>query len=176
MGLCLLIYVTIISHKTLVYANDSSPFQTDKFVLPRYLMMPKITFRDAPSEDFPLKKLVLSSRRFHNVAIIASWSERSKDLIREYNTIYEKFEKRDVGLIALVSHDTEEGLKKLIELTKPKFYVGFATEDFIDTMKNPSVPTVWTIDNNDKVINTLTMPELDDIKDNINNILKMTNF
>ena len=43
-------------------------------------------------------------------------------------------------------------------------------------MKNPSVPTVWTIDNNNRAINILSMPEEKDLNENIKNILKMTSF
>jgi hypothetical protein len=175
-GLSLLVSFAVFFGKSTVYSNDFSVFQKNKFLLPRYLTMPKITFRDAPSNDFPLKKLILSTRRFHLVAIIASWSQHSKDLVKAYNSIYDKFEERDVGIIALSSHDTIEGLKKFKELTQPKFYVGFASDDFISAMKNPSVPTVWTIDNNNRAINILSMPEEKDLNENIKNILKMTSF
>lgn len=143
--------------------------------LPRYIKMPVVSFGKEPSIEGEME-LDFSHMRFWYVAVIASWNPRSAQISEVFNKNYGQFVARKIGVIGLFSQDTVEAVSEWRKKIIPKFMNEFASRDFLDSLKNPKVPTVWLVGSEGQILQRLEMPTVSEMSESINKAMILTGF
>ncbi len=143
--------------------------------LPRHIEFPPITFGKTPSVE-GTTQLELSSMRFWYIVVIASWSPRCLEITEILNAYFEKLQQRKVGILALFSNDTLTSVENWRQKHKPLFQNEFASRDFLDSLKNPKVPTLWLIGKDGEILQNRILPKKSDILESMRNAMTLTDF
>jgi hypothetical protein len=125
--------------------------------LPRHILFPDITYSRAPDKEGEFT-LDFSKHRFWIVIILASWNEKSKRINRILNKNKAEFEYRDIGILALYSQDTEDDVDIWREQNHPSYENEFASQKFLDKLKNPKVPSVWLLGEKGELLLNYELP------------------
>ena len=150
-----------------------------RFILPRHLEMPPITFYDDAlerNEKMAKTWFIGHPWRFQVLFLFASWSDHSKVIAKEINARYAELRVRGVGFLGVFSHYTAEASAQWIQEINPQFKIGYTTLSFINMTENPKVPTIWVLDYRNFIIMKLEIPSDADIKDMFRSLNAMTNF
>ncbi|MES2615629.1 MAG: hypothetical protein V4591_09460 [Bdellovibrionota bacterium] len=143
--------------------------------LPRYLLLPTVTYSRAPDIEGEFS-LDFSKHRYWFIALIASWNQRSSDIAKIFNSHSDDFKTRNIGVLGLFAQNTEVEVGKWREKNKPLFETFFASRNFLDSVKNPKMPMVWFIGEKGEILLKIELPTVHQIDASVEKALTLTGF
>ncbi len=143
--------------------------------LPRHVEFPSITYGKEPTVEGEAE-VNLSKMRFWYIVVLASWNPRSSEITDILNKNYKQFSLRNVGVIGLFSNDTIESIIAWRKKNKPLFLNEFASRNFLDSLKNPKVPTVWVVGSEGEILQRMEMPTMQNMQESVEKVMILTGF
>lgn len=146
---------------------DPSPYER-RVTLPNLFLLPP---GQAQGQRFEPKLFRLSF-----ICLLGTWNKQS-ELV---HTFYEKhssfFKERKISAVAAFSHDTSENLEAWVLKRNPTYLVGLAQTEFVDSLKNPKVPTCWLLSQQGQLLKQLVLPTKADFESVYHNLKLWTDF
>ncbi|MFZ9519104.1 MAG: hypothetical protein ACO3A4_01370 [Silvanigrellaceae bacterium] len=90
--------------------------------------------------------------RFSHVCILGSWNKQSQVVHDYFQNKIDFFSRYKIAAVGAFSHDTIENLTAWAEKMKPRYLFGLAQTEFVDSLKNPKVPTCWLLTREGQII------------------------
>ena len=157
--------------------KDSFDTQDKKKIppLPRHVLLPEVTYSRAPdiTGEFTLS---FSEHKIWILVIIASWNKRSAEIAKIFNQHEKEFKQRNIGVMALYSQDTEDNVDEWRKKNKPFFDNFFASRNFMDSLNNPKVPSIWLIGDKQEILLNYELPTIHQIDVVIDKSFILTGF
>ncbi len=146
---------------------DPSPYER-RVALPKLLLLPP---GQQKAQRFEPKLFRLSM-----VCLLGSWNKQSEVVHRFYQKYSSFFGERKIASVAAFSHDTSENLEAWVLKHKPSYLVGLAQTEFVDSLKNPKVPSCWLLSRQGQILKQLTLPKDRDFESVYHNLNQWTDF
>lgn len=146
---------------------DPSPYER-RIALPNLFILPP-----GQSQSFRFEPKAF---RLSMVCILGTWNKQSESVHLFYKKHKTFFKERKIATVAVFSHDTRENLDAWVTNYKPDYPVGLAQTEFVDSLKNPKVPTCWLLSQQGQLLKRLVIPSEHDFESVYHNLKLWTDF
>ena len=133
---------------------DPSPYER-RVTLPALKLLQPGKSRGLPFEA--------NAYRFSFLCLLGTWNKQSMTLHNYFEKNYEFFTQRKIAAVAAFSHDTSESLAAWAEQNKPRYLFGLAQTEFVDSLKNPKVPSCWLLARDGQLLLKFELPSETDL-------------
>lgn len=114
--------------------------------------------------------------RISVICLLGTWNKQSESVHLFYKKNKSFFKERKIAAVAVFSHDTQENLDAWVKNYKPDYLVGLAQAEFVDSLKNPKVPTCWILSQQGQLLKRMVIPLEHDFESIYHNLKLWTDF
>jgi hypothetical protein len=114
--------------------------------------------------------------RLSMICLLGTWNKQSETVHRFYEKHSKFFKDRKIAVVAGFSHDTPENLEGWVTKHNPSYLVGLAQTEFVDSLKNPKVPSCWLLSQQGQILKHLILPTARDFESVYHNLKLWTEF
>jgi hypothetical protein len=90
--------------------------------------------------------------RFSHVCVLGTWNKQSQMIHNYFQKNIDFFVRYKIAVVGAFSHDTIENISAWAEQVKPRYLFGLAQTEFVDSLKNPKVPTCWLLSREGQIL------------------------